>query len=583
MRRGITAVTAVAAVAAVAGGVACLWLWNAGESTWHWAVLPWLYLVAGLIAWTRRPRNRIGALLVLTGVAYLMFLFDGTRIPLLWTIGVAFELALLPALALLLLSFPTGRLMKSWERWAVLVAFVAMLCWTTIPTLRVEPLEIGCGDCPPDLNLIHAGPRAVELIDRVYAQFPSRVYFMVPMFAGLAAVCLWRWWTASRPLRRISAPVVIAAVPLLLAQSVLIILNALRFYDTHPELLATVRLVSTYAGLAHPVAILAGLSLAWTRQARIGALVTELADHSRLDLVEEAVARVLGDPSLTIGRWDAATQRYLTASGDSLSARPGQSTTYFEHDSGPMVAVVHDDALLDDAELLSSAGAAARMAVDNDRLRAELNAQLAEVRASRSRIVVAADNERRRIERDLHDGAQQRLVSLALDARMAAAKLADDGDPAVAGSVAAIADGLTTALAELRELARGIHPSILVDEGLEPALRSLTERSAVPVRLLAVPSERIEPAIEAVAYFVVSEALANAAKHAAATEVCVAVRHSAGWLLVEIRDDGKGGADPEGSGLRGLADRVAAVDGRLVVDSPPGRGTTVRAEIPCGW
>jgi signal transduction histidine kinase len=170
---------------------------------------------------------------------------------------------------------------------------------------------------------------------------------------------------------------------------------------------------------------------------------------------------------------------------------------------------------------------------------------------------------------------------LALDARMAAAKLAAGDDPVVADSVAAIADGLTTALAELRELARGIHPSILVDEGLAPALRSLSERSAVPVRLLAIPPERFEPAIEAVAYFVISEALANAAKHASAEEVSLAVRPADGLLLVEISDDGKGGADPEGSGLRGLADRVAAVDGRLRVDSPPGRGTSVLAEIPC--
>ncbi|MEV5962596.1 sensor histidine kinase [Kribbella sp. NPDC051952] len=571
----------VAVLAGLAGGVGCLLLWRAGDNTWQFGLLPWLYLVAGLIAWTRQPRNRTGVLLILTGVAYLMYLFDATRIPLLWTIGLAFELAILPALALLLLAFPGGRLTQRWERLAVLAACVAVLCWTTIPAFGVDPLEIGCGDCPPDLNLIRAGPEVVDLIDRIYAVFPSRVYFMVPMFVGLAAVCVLRWWRASGPLRRISGPVVVAAVPLLLAFSVQIVANSLKFYDTHPEVLRAAREVGTYAGLLHPLAILAGLSLAWVRQARIGELVTELADHSRLDLVEQAMARVLGDPSLTIGRWDVTTQRYLTANGAVLADRSGQTTTYFEHDGDPMIAVLHDSALLDDADLLSSAGAAVRMAVDNDRLRAELNAQLAEVRASRARIVVAADNERRRLERDLHDGAQQRLVSLALDARVTAAKLAIEGDPASACSVDAIADGLTTALDELRELARGIHPSILVDEGLDSALRSLTEHSAVPVRLLAVPAERLEPAIEAVAYFVISEALANAAKHASATEVCVSVRRTDGRLVVEIRDDGKGGADPEGSGLRGLADRVAAVDGRLGVDSPPGRGTCVRAEIPC--
>lgn len=574
----------VSVLVALAGAVVCLQLWRVGQAGWQWGLLPWLYLVAGLIAWDRQPRNRTGILLVLTGVAYLMFLFEGAHVPLVWTIGIAFELAYLPALVALLLSFPSGRLTRRWEQLAVLAAGLAMVCWTTIPILGTDPSDFDCSDCPPDLNLLHAGPGAVSLLDRIYAAFPARVYFMVPVFVGLAVVCVVRWWRASRPLRRISGPVLVAAVPLLLALSAQMIANHLKLYDTHPGVSQAINLVTVYAGLVHPVAILVGLSLGWARQARIGELVTELAEHSGLDLVERTMARVLGDPCLAIGRWDTGSQRYLTSAGAALDL-PGagstQSTTYLEHDGRPMVAVVHDRALLDSGDLLNSAGAAVRMAVDNDRLRTELSAQLAEVRASRSRIVVAADNERRRLERDLHDGAQQRLVSLALDARTAAAKLAAGDDPAVADSVAAIADGLTTALAELRELARGIHPSILVDEGLVPALRSLSERSAVRVRLLAVPPGRFEPAIEAVAYFVISEALANAAKHASAKEVSVAVRRVDGQLLVEIRDDGKGGADPEGSGLRGLADRVAAVDGRLSVDSPPGRGTSVLAELPC--
>ncbi|TDW23388.1 sensor histidine kinase [Kribbella kalugense] len=573
----------VGVVVAVAGAVVCVLLWRAGQASWQWGLLPWLYLVAGLIAWDRQPRNRTGVLLMLTGVAYLMFLFEGPHVPpLLWTIGVAFELAYLPALVAVLLSFPGGRLTRRWEQCAVLAAVVAMLCWTTIPILGTDPSDLGCSDCPPGLNLVHASPDVVSRLDRIYAAFPGRVYLMVPMLVGLAVVCVVRWWRASRPLRRISGPVLVAAVPLLLALSAQMIANSLKLYDTHPDVSHAINLVAMYAGLVHPVAILIGLSLGWARQARIGELVTELAEHSGLDLVERTMARVLGDPCLAIGRWDPSARRYLISTGADLpDAGSAQSTTYLEHDGRPMVAVVHDRALLDGGELLSSAGAAVRMAIDNDRLRAELSTQLAEVRASRSRIVVAADNERRRLERDLHDGAQQRLVSLALDARMAAAKLEAGDDPAAADSVAAIADGLTTALAELRELARGIHPSILVDEGLVSALRSLSERSAVPVRLLAVPPGRIEPAIEAVAYFVISEALANAAKHASAEEVSVAVRRVDGRVLVEIRDDGKGGADPEGSGLRGLADRVAAVDGRLRVDSPPGRGTVVFAEIPC--
>ncbi|MGW6283217.1 sensor histidine kinase [Kribbella sp. NPDC055071] len=571
---------ALSVLVGAAAGVASLLVSRHDPASWQWGLLPWLYLVAGLIAWNRQPKNRTGVLLILTGVAYSMFVFEGSQIPLVWTIGVAFELAFLPALVALLLAFPTGRLTR-WERRAVLVAGIAMVCWTTIPAFRTDPTDLGCGTCRPDLNLLYAGPDEVALLKQLYGQFPNKVYFLVPMLVGLAVVCVVRWLRASRPMRRISAPVLVTAVPLLLALSAQAVGNYLGFYATHPEISAGVRDVSTNAGLLHPIAILVGLSLGWARQARIGEIVTELGDHSELDLVERTMARVLGDPGLVLGRWDPESQRYLAANGAALAAGSGQTTTYFEQNDAPMIAVVHDSALLDDGDLLSSAGAAVRMAVDNGRLRAELNAQLAEVRASRARIVVAADNERRRLERDLHDGAQQRLVSLALDARVTAAKLEIDGDQATARSVAAIADGLTTALDELRELARGIHPSVLVDEGLDSALRSLTERSAVPVRLVAVPAERLEPAVEAVAYFVVSEALANAAKHASATDVSIAVRRTTGRLIVEIRDNGKGGADPEGSGLRGLADRVAAVDGRLLVNSPPGRGTCVRAEIPC--
>ena len=206
----------------------------------------------------------------------------------------------------------------------------------------------------------------------------------------------------------------------------------------------------------------------------------------------------------------------------------------------------------------------------------------AEVRASRARIVEAADESRRRLERDLHDGAQQRLVELALDLRMARAKLGDEPDGASELLDAAL-DDLGEAISELRDLARGIHPAALTEGGLRPALEALAARSTVPVRLVAVPDARFAAGVEATAYFVVAEALTNAARHAAAARVEVEAVRAGARLRVEIRDDGRGGADPSGgSGLRGLADRVAAIDGRLDVSSPPGEGTVLRVEIPCG-
>jgi signal transduction histidine kinase len=218
--------------------------------------------------------------------------------------------------------------------------------------------------------------------------------------------------------------------------------------------------------------------------------------------------------------------------------------------------------------------------VQNERLQAQLRARVEQLRASRARIVEAAALERRRLERNLHDGAQQRLVALSLTMRLAHARVASDPDQARA-LLEGAAQELKLAQEELRELARGIHPAILSDRGLEPALEALAGRSPVPVALEGVPAERLPEPIEAAAYFVVAEALTNVAKYAAASQAVVRVSRYNGSALVEVSDDGVGGADPvRGSGLRGLADRVGALDGKLAITSPPGRGTRLRAEIP---
>jgi PAS domain S-box-containing protein len=214
-------------------------------------------------------------------------------------------------------------------------------------------------------------------------------------------------------------------------------------------------------------------------------------------------------------------------------------------------------------------------------LRREIEAaRAAELHASRARIIEAADAARRRIERDLHDGAQQRLVSMALDLRLARRVVAQD--PSAAGPLLErLGEELAAASAELRELARGIHPAVLTERGLAPAIGALAARSTVPVEVLAVPDDRLAPALEATAYFTVSEALTNVAKYADASHATVLVEPRDGELVVEVRDDGIGGASPDsGSGLRGLADRVGAADGELSVESPAGEGTLVRATLP---
>jgi PAS domain S-box-containing protein len=214
------------------------------------------------------------------------------------------------------------------------------------------------------------------------------------------------------------------------------------------------------------------------------------------------------------------------------------------------------------------------------RLNAELHARLEELAASRARIVTAGDVERRRLERNLHDGAQQRLVTLALTLRVVLAKL--DTDPAAArAALAGAGDELALALDELRELARGLHPAVLSDHGLRAAVAMLAGRAPIPVDIAEVLDERLPEPVEAAAYYLIAEALTNVTKYARASEVRVRVAANEASVFVEVSDDGAGGADPAaGSGLRGLADRVEALGGSLAVESPAGAGTSLRAEIP---
>jgi PAS domain S-box-containing protein len=222
-----------------------------------------------------------------------------------------------------------------------------------------------------------------------------------------------------------------------------------------------------------------------------------------------------------------------------------------------------------------------RRAAEEALLRREVEAaRTEELRASRARIVEAADAARRKIERDLHDGAQQRLVALGLDVRVARAQI--ERDPRKAGPLLdRLGEDLAAASAELRELARGIHPAVLTDRGLAPAIVALAARAPVPVEVVEVPEQRLPPAAETTAYFTVSEALTNVAKYAHASHATVRLANEDDALVVEVRDDGIGGADASaGSGLAGLADRVGACDGSLSVSSPPGEGTLVRAVLP---
>jgi signal transduction histidine kinase len=298
--------------------------------------------------------------------------------------------------------------------------------------------------------------------------------------------------------------------------------------------------------------------------------------------VREMLAERLGDRSLNIAYWLPDRAMFVDERGhpvDLPASGSGRAWTAVEREGNRVAAIVHDAELDATPELVHAAASAAALALDNERLKADLRARLEELRHSRRRIVEAADDARRQIERDLHDGAQQQLVSLALDLRLLRARLAHE--PEVAETVQELADKLAAALAELRELARGIHPAVLSDHGLAPAIHVLVERSPIAVECDVDFEGRLPPPVEAAAYFVVAEGLTNVVKYANATKATVSVRRRPGAVEVVVTDDGVGGARIDaGSGLRGLSDRLAALEGELTLTSPLGEGTRLEARIP---
>jgi signal transduction histidine kinase len=333
---------------------------------------------------------------------------------------------------------------------------------------------------------------------------------------------------------------------------------------------AAVLALAVLDGLHHPLCVIERALL--LPRAAVGAPVREL------------LAESLGDHSVAIAYWLPDREMFVDETGrrvDLPHPASGRTWTAVERDGRPVAAIVHDAALDTTSELVQAAAAASSLAIDNERLKADLRARLEELRVSRLRIVEATDAARRRIERDLHDGAQQQLVALALELRLLRAKVKDQED--VVPMVDGLSERLASALAELRELARGIHPTILTEQGLAPAIDALADRAPTTVHARVDVEQRLAPPVEAAAYFVVAEALTNVVKYAQAGAVDVAVRCAGDEVLVDVTDDGVGGVDVgAGSGLRGLQDRLAAVDGELDIDSPPGRGTRLRARIPLG-
>ena len=525
------------------------------------------FVLAGLIAWSLRPRNRVGLLMIGVGVGLLTG--DALLKNRVGQVSPAAEVLLdfvspLWAVVLihLLLAFPGGRLVSRLDR-VVVRSFYAV-----VPLAALLAVIAGY----PVLGKISQPVFDIEV--------PAAGSIYLACLVIGSALVIRRWFLGGHARRRSMSPVFWPMVPI----TVFFVLATAAVLRGSVTALAT---VFPLLLVALPVGCLIGLLRSGLDMSSVGDLVVKLSGGLAPEQLQPALAQALHDPSLEVAYWLPAQEWFADLEGRRIelpTADSEQAVSLLGDPASPVAALIYDSSLVDEGQLVDTAAAAVHLALQNARLQVQLRAQLEEVRQSRARLVEAADSERQRVERDLHDGAQQQLVTLLLSLQATKAEAMRRSDFETATLIDANIASLREALGELRELARGIHPTILTQAGLVPAIRSLTERCPIPVDVTGeLGDTRLAPPLETALYFVVSEAITNAVKYSKGRRMCISLGRRSGFAVVEVSDDGVGGADLSvGSGLRGLTDRVAAVGGRLIIKSDLTGGTTIHAEVPCG-
>ncbi|HEV2218900.1 MAG TPA: ATP-binding protein [Candidatus Dormibacteraeota bacterium] len=554
--------------------------WELFGGAWYRPLLDILpgsaFILAGLIAWSRRPRNRVGLLLMGVGVGLLLgspaFVWQLRNLvsPVVVSLVGAIVSSFWPVMLLhLLLAFPGGLLVSRLDRFVVRFFYAALpLSVLAAAAVFLEQPSLGFA-LSPLLGIVASAPEIV----------------LVALVLVGAVLVGRRWILGRRARRRSTAPLLIAMAPYV-GVWLVIAAGALQFWIWHvPSDALWLFIFSPLFLVAVPVGVLIGLLRSELDMASIGDLVIKLSGGLAPEQLKPALAQALHDPSLEVVYWLPDQEWFADLEGTRVEL-PGadseRAVSVVGDPVGPTAALVYDSSLVHEGQLVDTAAAAVRMALENARLQVQLRAQLEEVRQSRARLVEAADSERQRVERNLHDGAQQQLVTLLLSMQATKKEALRRSDRATAALIETNMVELKQALDELRELAHGIHPTILTQAGLMPAIRSLTDRCPIPVEVEGDVGDRLAPPLEATMYFVVAESITNAVKHSKGTHMGVHLRRRRGWATVDVSDDGVGGADMSlGSGLRGLSDRVAAVGGRLEVRTGRGSGTVVHAELPC--
>jgi signal transduction histidine kinase len=532
-------------------------------------------VLVGLLWWRRRPTSRLGPLLVALGYMSWPISWQGSNIPLVYSLGVLGTAPLIAMSLYLCLAFSTGRLRTGRDRRlvATLVFVLALFFGTSLlvsPVLVGEgPLAVCSAGCPENPFQVVSEPQLLETV----AKFVT--YVGLAVVAGIAAVWIRRFRSATRPQRRTLLPV--AASSLLLVPTLFAFYFFVLVIEVGESTFNALSWLLVGMWILFPLGFAAALLQAdLFAGGAFRQLLSELARRPTPEGWRDIVAGALDDPSLRIGYWDPDAGHFRDAAGGELAhapERPGRQWTEVQRDGLRVAALETDAALAENPELVDAAASATLLAVETGRLEGQL-------RASQARALAAVDAERRRIGRDLHDTAQQRLVALRVHLSLAGEQLPPEEQPIVEQ----LERELDEALDELRSVARGIYPQVLAQYGLAAAIRSAVQTAAIPVSVTDEGVRRHSGAVELAVYFCCLEALQNAAKHAGqGASASVWLSDADGELRFRVEDDGQG-FEPEriepGAGLSNLADRLSAVGGAIRIDSATGRGTCIAGHIP---
>ncbi|TPW72764.1 sensor histidine kinase [Schumannella sp. 10F1B-5-1] len=502
-----------------------------------------------------------------------------------WPILRSIDLLWALLLGMIALAYPRGRYVGRVD-WTVVGIGVGVSVVRAVFVLIADKTENRDCLCVGNAYALVGDQSTFTTVDLIYRIFGAVIVLFI------ATRLMWRWSRGSQPTRSVAFVMPIG----LFAWTAALIAEAVS-YGLHSSAKGSfvvaitgdgaVAVVSLFAVASVPVCYIAGSVHLRNTRGRVADLMVITREGADRTAWRDELARVLRDPSVEVYWWDERSGGYHDDQGEPVEvdldgAEATRTLLPIAGTGGAPIAVIrHDRALVENERLLDGVSAALRLSVDNGQLRGEVERTLAQVRESRQRIVEAGDEARKRLERDLHDGSQQQLVALAMELRTLVSAARSEGAHDVAARLEEALSRLSTALKELRELARGIHPTVLVEGGLALALPELASRCPVPTEVETSVDARPSELVEATVYFVASECLANIARHSGATRAWMTLGCAGENLLLTVRDNGHGGASLDaGTGIRGLVDRVEALGGELELASPAGQGTTIRVMLP---